>query len=314
MAYALVKEDNLNCSICYGILRDPIECIHCTINYCRECVDKIKDSNKKKNLPDLCPLCKKEWILKENTIFRDFLTKQIKSFCSICKKPYISLEDHKPKCKEYKCKVCEKKFYTDDFMRHLMNSHKQIVLNLSNSNFKGDPFPKKNKEPSKKINEFLSIGIGIEKNKANYIEGEYINLFRPNNEIPLPNENISIPSYLFLASNNLYYCGKKTNLNCGCCNGLCKIGNCLCKRCMEFNKELKYLKPYYLINKYARAAKYGFGSFWCMGEYINYSEVNGIKMKKCIQCMHPNNPCPGCQTLNKLYKEYLSPEVYEKFS
>ena len=143
MAIAIVNEDNLNCSICYGILRDPIECIHCTINYCRECVNKTKDSNKKKNLPDLCPLCKKEWKLKENTIFRDLLTKQIKSICSICKKPYINLEEHKPKCKEYKCKVCEKKFYTDDFMRHLMNSHKQIVLNLSNSNFKGDPFPKK---------------------------------------------------------------------------------------------------------------------------------------------------------------------------
>ena len=32
--------------------------------------------------------------------------------------------------------------------------------------------------------------------------------------------------------------------------------NCLCQSCMKFNKEVKYLKDYYLINKYARAAKF----------------------------------------------------------
>ena len=48
MAIAIVNEDNLNCSICYGILTDPIECIHCNINYCRECVDKAKDFKQEK--------------------------------------------------------------------------------------------------------------------------------------------------------------------------------------------------------------------------------------------------------------------------
>ena len=46
----------------------------------------------------------------------------------------------------------------------------------------------------------------------------------------------------------LYFCYKKTNLNCKCCiEHICKPGSCLCKRCMNLNKEYHELKMYYLM-------------------------------------------------------------------
>ena len=48
---------------------------------------------------------------------------------------------------------------------------------------------------------------------------------------------------------DLYFCYKKTNLNCKCCiEHICKPGSCLCKRCMYLNKEYHGLKMHYLIN------------------------------------------------------------------
>ncbi len=82
---------------------------------------------------------------------------------------------------------------------------------------------------------------------------------------------------------------------------------------MDLNKKVKFLGDYYLINKHARAAKFGLGSFRCLGIYIKMNEINGIKMKTKIQCKNPNDPCPGCQALNKLYKQYLSPDIYNAF-
>ena len=40
---------------------------------------------------------------------------------------------------------------------------------------------------------------------------------------------------------------------------------------------------------------------------------NYIKLKKQLKCIPPNESCPGCKALNKLYKKYLSPETYNNF-
>ena len=342
MAYAFIQEDELICPICYLFLEDPIECIYCQTNFCKHCVKELIEYNKRKNNPNNCPLCQKEWKLKENEIFRTIINEKIQLICQKCKKPFQNqnlLDEHIKKCKKYKCKICHENYFTDNFLKHIIDSHKEIIINISNRNFKGDPFPKvintvihpnakpnefnsknSNDETSKsEINEknkfmFSKYPEGNDVNKVNYEKGDYINYFRPKNEIPYPNDNIKIPSDKNLSNNNLYYCGRKTNINCECCpDGRCKQNNCLCKSCMDFNKKIKYLKDYYLINKYGRASKYVLGSFRCFGEYTSFSEVNGIKMKKTLKCIFPNEPCSGCHTLNKLYKKYLSPDIYNKF-
>ena len=336
MAYAYIKEDELTCPICYLLLKDPIECLNCQTNFCRECVEKVKETNERKNNLNNCPICKEEWKLEENEVFRTVINEKIQLICEKCKKPFQkknSFDEHIKKCKEYICKICGEKYFTENFLKHIMDSHKEIVLNCSNKNYKGDPFPKvintiihPNTQPkefnSKNSNDvdskdnsiFSHFPKGLDVKKVNYSKGEYINYFRPNNEIPYPNEKLFIPIDKNLSNNNLYYCGRKTNLNCECCpDGRCKENNCLCKSCMDFNKKIKSLKDYYLINKYARASKYIYGSFRCLGEYVSFVEVNGFKMKKTLKCNFPNEPCNGCKVLNKLYEKYLSPEVYNKF-
>ena len=340
MAYAYIKEDELICPICYLFLKDPIECSNCHANFCRKCVEDVKETNKRKNNPNKCPMCNNKWELEENEVFRTVIDEKIQLICEKCRKPFQKknlFDEHVKKCKEYICKICHEKYYTEKFLKHIMDSHKEIVLNCSNKNFKGDPFPKVtntiihpntkpkdlNSENSSDVdpksqnedNSFLSkFPKGIDVKKSNYTKGEYINLFRPNNEIPIPNEQLPIPIDKILSRNNLYYCGRQTHLNCKCCpDGRCKENNCLCKSCMDFNKKIKSLKDYYLINKHARAAKYVYGSFRCLGEYISLVEVNGFKMKKPAKCTYPNEPCSGCKVLNELYKKYLSPEVYNQF-
>lgn len=345
MAYIYIQEDELTCPLCTLFLTDPIECRKCKNNFCRKCVNELKEFNKRNNNPNICPSCRNEWNLEENHLFRQIILDKIQLICPKCKKPFHNknlLNEHMKKCKKYTCKVCHENYFTNEFLNHIMDSHNEIILKLANKNFKGDPFPKilntiihpnvkpiefnskdsndaSNENENNNINNDNNFAMsnfpkGKDKNESNYEKGEYINYFRPKNEIPYPNENLIIPSNKILSINNLYYCGKNTNLNCDCCvDGKCKVNNCLCKSCMDFNKKIKFLKDYYLINKNARAAKYGFGSFRCLSEYINITQVNGIKMKKQIICAPPNEPCPGCKSLNKLYKKYLSPEVYKNF-
>ena len=384
MAYAYIVEDEITCPICYQILDDPIECILCNTNYCRQCINNVKESNKKKNIQNICPLCKGELILNENKVFRTILQQKIQDICKKCRKPFPDkneLNEHIKKCKLFKCRICHVKYYTDEFITHIMDNHKENILKFSNKNFKGDPFAKEinnstiynqkkiefstiidpnnnifqtdinkkieyneyniannnksnsnsnsnnntNNNSNENSNNSNSIGnsgfesnnfpIGKDYMQVNYVEGEYINYFRPNNEIPYPNEQIKVPADKNLSNNKLYYCGKKTNLNCECCpDGRCKEKNCLCQSCMKFNKEVKYLKDYYLINKYARAAKFKYTSFRCLGQYFKINEVNGIKTKQKIKCNFPNDPCPGCKALNQLYTQYLTPEIYNNFN
>ena len=131
---------------------------------------------------------------------------------------------------------------------------------------------------------------------------ELVNKFRNNqSNYYYDKDNLPIKGNLYLATNGLYYCDKKTNLNCGCCSGICSIGNCLCVECMNYNKKIKNLKDSFLINKAAKAAKYKrkYKSYYC---YTYYAEEK--------LCKYPNDPCFECQILTKLMKKYLKPEVY----
>ena len=305
MAYAILDDDNeFICPICCCILKEPIECEKCNKSFCKKCVEAIKKNNKKNNKKDLCPFCNNEWKLIENKVFEEILYSALKFRCKKCKSCFNSQEKfdiHITKCKKYKCKICHQENEYEDYIRHLLLSHKDLVIenfnqkdNSNNNKNKGNP------------NNFKSVfPLGQDYQKIDYKDGEYINYWHLHNEIPKPNDELEIPNNMNLADNNLYYCGKKTNLNCGCCDGICKKGNCICVECMEFNKKVKFLSPYYLINKKARAARLDNGKFRCCYKYLNKINLNGNIMEKKTQCKFPNNPCPQCQILNKLQKKYF---------
>ena len=135
MAFCIIQDDEIYCSICYDILNDPIECQECQTNFCRECVEVVKKKNKEKKIENKCPLCQKEQNLKENIVFREILLKNIQRICKKCKKLFSNKNDfdeHIKKCKLYKCKICHKiKFINDDeFLQHIKDNHKEIIINF----------------------------------------------------------------------------------------------------------------------------------------------------------------------------------------
>jgi hypothetical protein len=305
MAFAILDDDNdFICPICCNILNEPIDCQKCQKSFCKSCVKEIKDNNKKNNIEDLCPLCKSKWELIENNAFNKILISALKFRCPNCKYCFKTQEEfdiHRIKCKKYKCKICHQEFEFEELIKHLLITHKQLVINKFNSFSK-----EKSKKYIQSVVPKSNYPIGQDYKNINYKEGEYINYWHVNNEIPFLNSELQIPNDVKLGKNNLYYCGKNTNLNCGCCDGICKEGNCLCINCMELNKQYKYLNPYYLINKKARAAKLDNGKFRCRYKYFCTECMNGNTMKKETQCKFPNNPCDACQVLNKLYKKYFN--------
>jgi len=113
----------------------------------------------------------------------------------------------------------------------------------------------------------------------------------------------------YLGSNGLYYCNKKTNLNCGCCDGICHLGSCFCIDCMNKNKEFKNLNKKYLINKSGKASKYKKNSFYCNQEFFTTLSLNRSNLDKSL-CYPPNEPCPDCKILTKLMKKYLDSNIY----
>jgi len=42
--------DELICPICYVLLKDPIECLHCQTNFCRHCVNELIEVNRRKRV------------------------------------------------------------------------------------------------------------------------------------------------------------------------------------------------------------------------------------------------------------------------
>lgn len=69
---SLVCEDQLLCSICLDVFKEPVT-TPCGHNYCKSCITDYWDSSK----PTRCPLCKKRFrqrpALKCNTSFRDMM-------------------------------------------------------------------------------------------------------------------------------------------------------------------------------------------------------------------------------------------------
>ena len=305
MAYTILDDDNeFICPICCCILQEPIECQKCNKSFCKKCVQDVQKNNKKNNKENLCPFCHNQWKLIENKAFEELLISALKYRCKKCKscfKSQYEFDIHITNCKKYKCKICHKVSEYEDYIRHLILSHKELVIDSFNQ--KDNSKINDTKVISNNFKNFFKSGQDYQ--KIDYKYGEYINYWHLHNEIPYPNNEIKIPSYMNLASNNLYYCGKKTNLNCGCCDGICKKGNCLCIECMDFNKKLKYLKSYYLINKKARAARLDNGKYRCCCIYPTEVHLNGNIMKKETQCKFPNNPCPQCLNLNQIHKKYF---------
>ena len=254
-----INKEEIICSICLGILVDPVECITCHHNFCSKCYKETIESLKKYNSEIKCAYCGKnvdgEWKVKKNIVVIQLL-KHLNFQCEKCKKKFFDeneYKNHEKECKLRKCRLCKQSFYNEIFLNHL-------------------------KEHKKELDEFIDV-LNKNDNKK------------------------------YLASNGLYYCYNKTNLNCGCCDGICHLGSCFCVDCMNKNKEFKGLKQKYLINKSGKAARYKVKSYYCKHHFFTTLKKNRSDFDKSF-CDPPNEPCPDCKVLTKLMNKYLDNDTY----
>ena len=102
-----IGEDTITCPICTLIFDDPVECINCHNNFCRKCVEKIKETSIKHNKNFECPLCKKGFKYQKNNQF-ELIFNQMHLICSKCQTTIIGYNNYKKHvCQKYSCKICE---------------------------------------------------------------------------------------------------------------------------------------------------------------------------------------------------------------
>jgi hypothetical protein len=220
-------------------------------------------------------------------------------------------DDHILKCVKLSCLLCKNDFYnTNDFSEHILkdNYHLNIIslkfdtnISIQNENSSNGILPGIYQDPSKPrhylnlLNKARKVDISKEQN----INFENVDSLIQNN-INVPKECVLNPEM------DLYFCYQKTNLNCKCCKDqICQPGNCLCKRCMNLNKEYHGLKMHYLINKAGRAARYSKRHFHCYCKYIKQvKNDNGNIFNNKFFCGDITY-CPPCLNLNDLMDHYL---------
>ena len=87
-----------------------------------------------------------------------------------------------------------------------------------------------------------------------------------------------------LGDTGKFYCGKRLNGQCGCCNGNCGPNNgCNCVDCMRLDVEVRQLPPSTLVNRQGRVSQRLGRGFVC-----------GIR-----DCTGPSNRCTGCRRLEE---------------
>ena len=121
------------CNICKDYFEEPVECLTCHNNFCKNCIEELKESCNKNNNKFTCPYCKKEpFIYQINTELKNLLDQAVYG-CSKCKiklKGIKNYKEHKNNCENiYKCIICDKDFNKNDFIEHLFNNdiHKNII-------------------------------------------------------------------------------------------------------------------------------------------------------------------------------------------
>ena len=176
----------------------------------------------------------------------------------------------------FQCKNCKKKFFNENEYINHEKECKLHICKICKQSFYNELFLNHLKEHKNELDEFIEK---LNKNRT------------------------------YLASNGLYYCDNQTNLNCGCCDGICHLGSCLCINCMNKNKEIKGLKDKYLINKSGKAAKYKINSYYCKHTFFTTLKKNRSDFDKSF-CYPPNEPCPDCKVLTKLMNKYLDIETF----
>lgn len=317
-----VEDTAFTCSMCLDIFTDPMECENCHNNYCKKCCKQIKK----------CPLCMIEPLkVRENVTLKRILM-DLKFICpNNCGGSFTKsdIDNHIKECQLplLYCSICLFQGNKDKFWLHITENHKEEIItsfakqspnafitNNSNQQPLSQLAIEKNAYPMEKslpypsqqissINDIKQINRTQTIPQSNYNNNTRIN--DPNYPSINDISDKETQKY-FLGSNGIYYCYQPSNLNCGCCNGVCAEGNCLCKHCMNLNMKIKRLNKGDLINKAGKVSRYSMNFYYCGEKYLDQKKnVVGFVFQQEVFCNYPHDPCPNCQSLNSILKKYL---------
>ena len=302
--------NNFECPICYKKFDDPIECLQCHNNFCKNHLPQFNNK---------CPMCNTcPFRYMENTWLRRIVMN-------------INF---------YKCILCGFEGDVDSFWSHLIESHKKdIILKFktnddnnnnpheNNNNKEKDKCPTLNKNTDSVNNTNIQQNeevIPHQQEPVQYIQNPNIINFIPydgdygNNPNQNPqNQNFSPKHTFYNEANNfngssndriVQYCGSINKIiKCNCCpDHICKKGNCMCVFCMKENFNKLKLNKDQLINKVGKIAKLNKGSYYCNCEYETIiRNVVGKIFRRKSECCYPNLPCDNCKNLEKFKDIYL---------
>jgi hypothetical protein len=304
--------ENLKCPICIEFVEEPIECQECFNIFCFSCLYSSEKSFKFKD----CPMCRKIPNFKESQ-FAKRLLRNIQVECPNDCGELVSrgeLKEHIAKCenKQYECSVCLLTFKQKIFFEHLTQNHKSEIISafdnktkiaddiskISLNQINSKVIPKSEVEIQTDVIEQIPLVVSVidnNSNSQNQIEqGELL-------KITLINRK---GNKMFKGNNELYYCGKKSDVICNCCDGYCGPQNgCLCSHCMDFNLKYRTLPPGVFINENGKVCKFINNSLYCDTPIKSDKGIfkRLFDKEKCNPMYHP---CSSCTKLTKLMGYY----------
>ena len=78
-----VSEDIFKCQICDDYFNETVECLKCHNNFCKKCIEELKEINEKNDIPFICPYDKSAPFLYQKNTQLDFILEQMDYVCSI---------------------------------------------------------------------------------------------------------------------------------------------------------------------------------------------------------------------------------------
>ena len=194
----------------------------------------------------------------------------------------------------------------DNKHRSSKNMNENALKLKSNKNVNENAFKHKS---NKIVNENVYSVNYFKKNSGEIFQPlSYMNDFEINNNAINGGIEPVSKSIIEFSINEIYYCGKKNDINCDCCipDHICKKGNCLCFDCMKINIKKFGLKDKQLINKGGRISYLENGQYHCgCTTKVTFKNKIGEKKKSVGKCSK-NFFCDECEILNKFKGYYLN--------
>lgn len=289
---------DFTCQICLDILKNPIECNKCHVNFCKEHINTFYS----------CPYCN---VSPFSGNINLGITKLLNKFENDRINEEIKKDENK-----IKCTICSFESEPIFFCFHLVEEHKKELI----EKFGRKKFEQNKREESKLIqkeikyetnkdgdNNFSEILNNQSEiiSKKNYSQ---INSGEINNKIEI-DKDIKPQNQLSRSQVKPYYCQKKhETINCACCpDRICRQGNCFCTKCMYYNIKRSHLKGGALYNKAGRIAIPENGEYHCNKKIgLSFRNSVGQTFRSQKQCSYLSQYfCKECKILNKNKDKYL---------